>query len=328
MRFLRVIVTGSFILLIGILPAWAAVPAADHAPFMKKDRQVIPADKLRATYKPESIKLPPQPWKIPTAPLDVTGRGIALYYLIPYKRVQDILPETLQPYPGPEKIWFRVDILQWTSLRSRTYPGRKLKKFVELAYRFEVSRGQVRGTYPLRIYMDSAWPVLWTRYYGGYDAYPLPRADVNFSPFIHFFQLRRGKFALVVVDIEPRQGMGARMTDLFSRRKDIALWQGDGKEFTAAFPDKTLVTVVRRLETEIKNAEIKTLLLTEPVKWKILSEQEVSQPNKVLLLESVLGTWIEEPQSAASSEKTNTDAAGGLADSEESVQNKGQNLKE
>ncbi|MBN1594926.1 hypothetical protein JW933_03275 [candidate division FCPU426 bacterium] len=292
MRMLRAGVLGCLCIILLGTALWAAEPAADTAPFAKKKRQSLPPDQLRATYQTEKLKLPPQPWKIPEATLDVTGGGLSLYYLIPYQRVKKILPGTLAPYPGPDDIWFRVDVIDWYSVRPRSQPGKKIKKFVELAYRFEMQKQGRRGTYPLRIYMDSPWAVLWSRYYGGYEAYPLPRADVNFSPVHHFFQLRRGKFAILVLDAGPRQGVGARMTDIFSRGADSDLWLGSGQDYVLADDLENVKTVVRRYETEVKAAQVRTLLLTEPVKWQILHEDEVIIPDKILVLEKIAGTWV------------------------------------
>lgn len=284
---------------LGVLLAvqtWAAPkPAADAAPGLKK-RDTRPAGELKAKYTPEPLRLPEKPWKIPEVPLDLSGRGISLYYLIPFDRVKHLLPDEFQPVPGPDAIWFRVDVLQWTRVFSSASATRPLKKFVELAYRFEVLRGTERGTYPLKLYTDSRWPVLMTRQYGGYSAYPVPEADVNFSPFIHFFQVRRGKHAILVVEAEPRQGVGAQVSDLFSRRKDTMLWQGEGLEFTLPGPGGGRPRKVpRALTAEIKPAEAKMLLLKEPVTWKILTREESLQPDKVLLLEAVDGSWLAAP---------------------------------
>jgi hypothetical protein len=303
MRFLRILVLGSCGLFFSLAAVWAATPAADTAPFMGKKAKTISPDKLVAEYKPSKIKLPPKPWKVPEATLDVTGRGVSLYYLIPYQRVKNLIPTSLQPFPGPDKIWFRVDVLQWTSLRSRSNPGRKLKKCIEMTYRFEVKQGDKRGTYPLRMYMDTSWTVLWARQYSNYDAYPVRQADVNFSPFMHFFQLRRGKFALAVIDVVVREGMGARMSDIFSRRADGLQWLGDGLEFVVPAEQKKIRQVNRFFEIETKSAEIRTLLLPEPVKWKILHPEEVPDPDKTIILEAVYGTWTSEPLSDTSSGK-------------------------
>ncbi|MCK5241104.1 hypothetical protein KAR34_01510 [bacterium] len=294
MRILRRLIFGYCGLLFSLATVWAATPAADTAPFMKKKGKSIPVEKLVAEYKPGTIKLPPKPWKIPEATLDVTGRGISLYYLLPYQRVKNIIPASLRPYPGPDKIWFRVDFIQWTSLRPRSNPGKKLKRFVELAYRFEVKQGKTRGTFPLKIYLDAAWPVLWARHYGKYNAYPVRPADVNFSPFIHFFQMRKGKYALAVIEAVASQGIRACMNDIFNRREDTLLWLGNGTDFVIKAGQKTIRSVVRSFEVEIKSAEIKTLLLPEPVKWKILHQDEVIVPDKAIIIDAVYGTWTSE----------------------------------
>lgn len=278
-----------------VAQVWAVRPAADTAPGLKK-RQTQPAGELKAKYTPEPLRLPKQPWKIPPAPLDCFGRGISLFYLIPWARVKHLLPGDFKPIPGPDEIWFRVDVLQWTRVFSRAHPTRPLKKFVELAYRFEVRRGKERGTYPLKLYMDSRWPVLMTRQYGGYSSYPVNKADVNFSPFLHFFQVRRGKLAILIVEAEPRQGLGAHVADLFNRRQDTLLWQGEGLEFTSPGPGGGAPRKVRReLTAEIQPAEVKMLLVKEPVTWNILSQEESLQPDKIFLLESVEGSWMGSP---------------------------------
>jgi hypothetical protein len=274
----------------GLNTVWAAPagPQADVAPFIKK-RETRPAGEIQARYADEPIKLPEQPWNVPGVPLTLKGRGLSLYYLVPVSRVQKILPPGLKPFPGPKEIWFRVDALQWTAVRSgdKTY-----KPFVELAYRFEVVSEGKRGTYPLRLYCKPNWPNLWARQFGAYATYPLVAADVNFSPFIHFFQLRRTNFALLVAQLDPRQGVGAQAMDLFNRGQDSRLWLGDGVEFIWPQDTRRLQTVTRRMEAEIKPAEVRMLLVKEPVEWNILTEEESLQPDKILLLESVQADWL------------------------------------
>lgn len=278
-----------WLLAFGLQAAWAAPqgPQADTAPFVKK-RATRPAGEIQARYADDPIKLPDQPWNVPGASLSCEGRGLSLYYLVPVSRVQKILPPDLKPYPGPKEIWFRVDAIQWTTVQAE---GKTLKPFVELGYRFEVVANGKRGTYPLRLYCKPNWPNLWARQHGAYATYPLAAADVNFSPFIHFFQLRRTAFALLVAQLDPRQGVGAQAMDLFNRGQDSRLWQGDGVEFVWPRDTRRLQTVTRRLEAEIKPAAVRMLLVKEPVEWNILTEEESLEPAKILLLESVQGDW-------------------------------------
>ncbi|MCD4814578.1 hypothetical protein K8S19_12920 [bacterium] len=293
MRLFLTIYLFALCVLMGFSSLQAAVPAADVAPMIKKDRPTKPADQLQADFRPESLKLPPKPWRIPQAPLDMRGRGVSLFYLIPYKRVQSILPTKIKPYPGGGKTWFRVDVIEWTIIRSRLNPAKKMKKFVEMTYRFEVMQAGQRASYVLKMYADTGWPVLWSRKYGEYNAFPANKANVNFSPYIHFFQLVRKKNTVAVVHAEPREGVSAQMNDLFGKRKNIELWSGSERDITAWYSDDSLVIVDRRFETEIKNAEVKSLLLPEPIQWKILSEDEVMQPDKVFIMENITGYWSE-----------------------------------
>lgn len=288
---MRRLVPLAFLLAFGPQAAGAAAPQgpqADVAPFIQK-REARPAGEIQASYAEDPVKLPEQPWNVPGVPLSCQGRGLSLYYLVPVSRVQKILPPDLKPYPGPKEIWFRVDAIQWTSVRSA---DKAIKPFVELAYRFEVVSAGKRGTYPLRLYCKPNWPNLWARQYGAYAAYPLEAADVNFSPFIHFFQLRRTNFALLVAQLDPRQGVGAQAMDLFNRGQDARLWQGEGLEFVWPRDTRRLQTVSRPMEAEIKPATVRMLLVKEPVEWNILTEEESLEPAKALLLESVRGDWM------------------------------------
>ncbi|MEW6517056.1 MAG: hypothetical protein AB1439_09135 [candidate division FCPU426 bacterium] len=287
------------LLVFGLNLAWAAQgPQADVAPFIKK-RETRPAGEVKARYADDPLKLPEAPWNVPGVPLVCEGRGLSLYYLIPVSRVEKILPPGLKPFPGPKDIWFRVDALQWTAVHSAGRPPVTYKPFVELGYRFEVTENGKRGTYPLRLYFEPSWPILWARQHGAYAAYPLSGADVNFSPFIHFFQLRRGNFAALVAQVDPRQGVGAQAMDLFSRGQDGKLWQGDGMEFVWPRDTQRLTPVSRKLTAEIKPAQTRMLLVKEPVEWNILTEDEALQPAKVLLLESVQGDWLTPAGAAA-----------------------------
>jgi|GEM_PF-5431105 len=270
----------------------AAVPAADLAWGAKK-RQRMPAGELRATYQHEAFEAPAEAEEPPASPLRLDGQGISLYYLIPMDRIKNILPAEFTPFPGPDRIWFRVDFIQWTNAAAGPHEAVQ-KGFVELAYRFEVKRGNQRGTYPIKIYADQAWAGLWMRQREGYDAFiSRPQADVNFSPFMHFFQVRKSKWALALVEAKPRQGMGAQMGDIFSRKEDAGLWEGGRVDFLLSDASRGPSQVRRQLVVELKAAQPENVMLSEPKAWNFLAEEEIPFPDKVFILESIQGTWGE-----------------------------------
>jgi hypothetical protein len=279
-------------LMISLPKAWAAIPATDPSSTMQNQAAQSNGE-IVAQYQPEKVRLPQKPWKIPVATLTFRGQGVSLYYLVPIKRVHKLLPRSFTPYPGPDKIWFRVDAIQWKQITYKNQPQVKVKTFNELVYRFEIKQGDKRATYPIKYYADTAWAVLWAREYGQYPAYLLPPTDVNFSPFIHFFQFRRKQFAVAVIDAIPKQGMGAQMGDLLNRKNDAMLWQGEGLELTYLVDTNSITPVRNSFIIEAKTANRRMLLLNDPVKWKILTFEEVQNPDKVLILESVQGNWME-----------------------------------
>jgi hypothetical protein len=266
----------------------AAMPAADLA--LTKRKPAAAAGSLQAVVEHETFVAPANAVPPPASPVVLSGQGISVYYLIPYDRVKNILPPELAPFPGPQTIWFRVDFIQWTSAEAGSV---RQKRFTELAYRFEIKCGKERGTYPVRIYADQPWAVLWMRRVEHYEAYLMPAADVNFSPFIHFLQMRKSIFPLAMVDAKPRQGMGANMGDIFGRKDDSLLWNGGRKDYLFLDNAQGPVHISRDFTVDLKPAQAESLFLSEPQKWRILGEDEIHRPAKVFILESIDGTWAE-----------------------------------
>lgn len=224
--------------------------------------------------------------------LHLTGQGVTLYYLVPAARVHKLLPDGVTPYPGNNTIWFRVDFIEWTAITAEGGTGEQLKTFNQLSYFLEAQRGSVRVLIPLRFYADADWAVRWWRRFEKFPAATLTQADVNFSPMMHFFQFKREAAALAVIDAKPTQAMGSQMTGLFNRRLDKELW-GGAQQVLVPVPGRTLPTLTQ--SAEVRSESVQTLLLAEPVRWKLLSAEEAQYPQKVLLTESLQTTWSAKP---------------------------------
>lgn len=291
--FLRAYIFITFILFFAQTTVLAAMPEADVGSFSLPS-QSGSTKSLKAQLDERLFYSPPQPWRIPPIPMRVRGEGVAIYYLIPYARVEGILPKELKPNPGSGKIWFRVDLINWKQLLIKKENGEevKVKPFLQLDYRFEVTYNGRKGSYPLRMQMNKDYAVLWARKYGQYPAFKIKVAYSNFSPFIHLFQFRNTELATAVVEATPLQGIGANIQKIFNRREDILMWQGEGWDFIWDEKLKSVNPVKRKFNVEVSNASLDTILLRDPVEWQILSKQEVSAPEKVLILESITGEWF------------------------------------
>lgn len=237
---------------------------------------------------------PVKPWRIPPRPLNVNGEGISIYYLVPFKRVADLIPPSLKPYPGPEEIYLRIDCINWKSLTAKNKENveKKVKPFLELDYRFEVTKDGQRGTFPIRMHMNKKYAVLWSRHYGHYPAYRVNVAYVNFSPHIHLFQFRNDEFPLAAVEANPDLGFKLSMNNLFNRRQDTALWAGQGIDYVLDEKTGKIKALHRKFNVELKSGVLNTLLIREPVKWKLLTKEEVKQPVRIFILESITGQWL------------------------------------
>lgn len=288
---LVVIMLGS----LSIISQAAVLPEAQIGSF-NQAATPVPAEDLKASVEERAFDAPIKPWNVPPVPMQVRGEGISIYYLIPLERVAELIPAELKPIPGPDKIWFRVDCIKWTRLIviGKDKKEKKVKPFLELDYRFEVMKDDKRGTFPIRMHMDRKYAVLWARQYGDYPVFHMRIAYSNFSPHMHLFQFRNSELATAVVEANPLLGLTADIFGIFNRGEDTALWKGDGFDFVLDPNRKKIKTISRKFDVEIKNAAIETLLLREPLKWKIIAQQEIYAPTKVFILESITGQWFGE----------------------------------
>ncbi len=273
-------------------PLWAEGPAAQVGSFNQPSTPVA-SEKLKASIDQRVFEAPQKPWSVPPVPMEVSGEGIALFYLVPWERVAGLMPSGLKPFPGPDKIWFRVDCLNWKKLTVKVNDDlKKVKPFLELDYRFMVTKDGQLGSYPIRLQMNELHAVLWARAHGSYPAFKINVAYANFSPYIHIFQFRNDELATAVVEANPLEGLSSNLNDLFNRKADADLWAAGGLDFVVNAETGEIKTLKRAFSASVKSAAVETLLLRDPRKWGLLTAEEIKNPDKVLILDSINGRWL------------------------------------
>ncbi len=272
--------------------AGATVPAAQVGG-PNQPTTPVPAKGLKANMDQRVFEAPQKPWSVPPVPMEMNGEGLSLFYQVPWKRVAGLVPSGLKPFPGPDKIWFRVDCIRWKSLTVKVKDQvKKVKPFLELDYRFEVTKDGKRGSYPLRLQMNELYAVLWARAHGAYPAFKINVAYANFSPYIHIFQFRNDELATAVVEANPLEGLSSNLNDLFQRKAQNAFWEGSGTDFVVNAGTGEITGIPRKFTVSLRSATVDTLLLREVQKWGILTAQEIKKPDKVFILDTIDGQWF------------------------------------
>jgi hypothetical protein len=220
--------------------------------------------------------------------LKLQGEGVSLYYLVPASRVQKLLPQSTQPHPGPAECMLRVDCIRWRFLPGPQNRPLSVTTFTELGYRLELRQGSQRVSYPLRLYVDQPAVAQWAWQKGFNQVQLLAGADVNYSPFMHFFQFRKEEWGIAVVMVKPRLGLQTQALNLFRKGNDQALWQGADTDF---YPNTGHYAARQLQSPEITTADLKSVLFKELIDWKILTREESIRPKRVLLAPSIQWVW-------------------------------------